>query len=71
MIKIYSGDGRHPMKLGLEISAWLKQQGLQPDRDYTWTVDTRRNHVILAFVYTVTEKQMGTAIKLRWSQPWS
>jgi hypothetical protein len=67
MIKIYSGDNRHPVKLGMEVTAWLKQQDLTHDRDYTWSVDTKRNQVLLAFLDEDMEDQWATVIKLRWA----
>ena len=48
---------------GLSISRWLKDQGLQMGRDYTWMVSTKEQE--LHFMFNGEAEQWATLITMK------
>jgi len=60
---IIKGD----IKKGIEISFWLKSQGLTHDKDYTWHTKSRtREHPYDCVVFAVKDSKWESAIALRY-----
>ena len=48
---------------GIEISRWLKEQGLKMGRDYTWMLSTKDQE--LHFMFDGDAEQWATMITMR------
>lgn len=52
---------------GLEISDWLRSQGLVHEKDYTWYRRSKsKEHEYDCVVFTVADPKWETLIGMRW-----
>lgn len=56
-------EHRPETERGVEISRWLKQQGLQMGRDYTWMVSSKDRE--LHFMFNGEAETWATVLTMR------
>jgi len=55
-------------KKGIEISNWLKSQGLNHEKDYTWYRRSKNSdHPYDCLVFDLADPKWESIIMLRWS----
>lgn len=58
-------EQRHEINYMLDCVAWLRQQGMIANRDFTWRVDTVNQVTVFEFV---TNPAMASFFKLRFDR---
>ena len=61
----YAGMIAGRANFGIELSHWLRDQGLVREQDYTWSLDSALNTV--TFVFNTGHESYASLFALRWA----